>query len=360
MDSEEIDDALASIQGEYAPTCPTCGGLVPCSGCDANAKPPGVKLTEKRPDRTAEVTLPVGEYSKSTVPKEPYPMNVTYYTRAQVGYNDTLYPRRGYVVLPAAREGWVHHHTVGADTDGTKNRWESEAKILVKARRMQTVRPDLGLDVPYNFLNFISQINGEWSLVICEGRGWNRTGAHTAGHNTRLIASGWVGDFRNEGGIPDDVLEDALRSHGAWVAQQVALRAINIEEVAGHRDYKATSCPSDRIYSRLDTFSDGTHTRRLDNDHQPRSSRRPRRSRPGIALQFAIDEATQKIEIGAHPSSDAHELAFLRALAVAFDVPATDEVALAEAIKNNLGDPAVENAAIVQTVIDALTAGAPA
>ena len=40
---------------------------MPCSGCDANAKPPGVKLTEKGPDRTAEVTLPVGEYSKSTV-----------------------------------------------------------------------------------------------------------------------------------------------------------------------------------------------------------------------------------------------------------------------------------------------------
>lgn len=50
-------------------------------------------------------------------------------------------------------------------------------------RRLQTVRPDLGSEVPYSWVI----LRGETDLdaIVCEGRGEGRTGAHTAGMNSK-------------------------------------------------------------------------------------------------------------------------------------------------------------------------------
>ena len=88
------------------------------------------------------------------------------------------------------------HHTVRIDSDATRSVWETEKEIFAEMRKIQTCRPDLGLDVPYNFVAFMTSLT-PGGLYICEGRGEDRSGAHTVGHNTAAIAVSFAGDFHN-------------------------------------------------------------------------------------------------------------------------------------------------------------------
>lgn len=103
------------------------------------------------------------------------------------------HPRLGVKVPRSKRTHVFVHHTVMVDADTTPNIWESEAEIFSMMRKIQTCRPDLGLDVPYNFVAFMSATND--GLYVCEGRGEDRAGAHTKGHNTHAIAVSFAGDF---------------------------------------------------------------------------------------------------------------------------------------------------------------------
>ena len=265
---------------------------------------------------------------------------ITFIPRAQVGYDETL-PRLGYYVPPAKWEGFVTHHTVGADSDDTRNRWENLDEIIAKARYHQRVRPDLGLDVPYSFLIFWWLDSEVWKLVVCEGRGWHRTGAHTAGNNTRLIAEGHVGDFRYIEGVPDEVLDDGMYSLGAWTRSQALVEGIDlpVPEIGGHKDYKTTtSCPGGRLYSRLDLFETGY----LEGSLMTVSAEvlaLLEAPDAAEALGFAMGQARKSLSIGAGTTSEMHELNFFRALASWLDVDARDEAAMVAALEAKLADP---------------------
>jgi hypothetical protein len=80
-------------------------------------------------------------------------------------------------------------------SDQSPNLWETQREVFKMMRRLQTVRPDLGMDVPYNFVAFL--MSGKPRIIICEGRGEDRSGAHTKGHNSAGIAISLAGDFEN-------------------------------------------------------------------------------------------------------------------------------------------------------------------
>lgn len=176
-------------------------------------------------------------------------MNTVFLTRPAWGADPTL-PRLGVPVAPDERTEVYIHHTVAVDNDATPNVWEALDEVKPWMQRLQTIRPDLGLDVPYNFVVFFMTNQ----LVICEGRGWARRGAHTAGHNRTAIAFGVHGNFQ----IPTFGLSLWLKPLGEWIAlESTALPNLGTvkppdRDVWGHRDAGAlTSCPGDHLYANL-------------------------------------------------------------------------------------------------------------
>jgi hypothetical protein len=58
-------------------------------------------------------------------------------------------------------------------------------------RKLQTLlAKKLGKDVPYNFVAHLMDTSPA-SMLVCEGRGEDRSGAHTKGHNTKGIGIIW-------------------------------------------------------------------------------------------------------------------------------------------------------------------------
>ena len=183
------------------------------------------------------------------------------------GWNaNTALPRLGGLVEPSARTHVIIHHTVTPDNDASPNVWEDEAKVFARMRALQTVRPDLGLDVPYNFIAFLF---GTDALMICEGRGEDRSGAHTKGHNTAGIAISFAGNF--EGAAVSDAAMAArmplLSQFLGWLKfaasqpGQIPHRPLkNLgslrpsgRNVFFHKDFKNTDCPGKLLEPHLRT-----------------------------------------------------------------------------------------------------------
>lgn len=175
--------------------------------------------------------------------------------RSAWGADSTL-PRRGHSIGPLRRTEVYIHHTVVADKDETPNEWETIADVKYRMRQLQKSRPDLGLDVPYNMVAFCMR-NGD--LVICEGRGLWRTGAHTRNHNRSALGIAFQGDFES-GAVPrhfDAQLADLggwlrdLRNHRGFV--NIGKSRPRDRQVWGHRDAKSasTDCPGQKLYDKL-------------------------------------------------------------------------------------------------------------
>ncbi|MFN0109570.1 MAG: hypothetical protein ACKVZH_12005 [Blastocatellia bacterium] len=174
-------------------------------------------------------------------------------SRAEWGANASL-PRLGNLVDPRRRTEVFIHHTVIVDNDVTINEWETLDKVKAKMKQLQTVRPDLGKDVPYNFVAFCMS-NGD--LVLGEGRGLDRSGAHTVGHNTPAIAVSFQGNFEKTP-LPSN-LDAQLIGLGSWLRElREAKGFVNLgsehplgRDVFGHQDVKSTDCPGKHIFERL-------------------------------------------------------------------------------------------------------------
>src|SRR3990170_1011537 len=101
-------------------------------------------------------------------------------------------PRLGNLVSSDRRTHVIIHHTVIIDNDATPDLWETLDEVKLKMRQLQTIRPDLGLDVPYSLVVFLMT---DGDIIVCEGRGYDRDGAHTYGHNTDGIGVALEGNF---------------------------------------------------------------------------------------------------------------------------------------------------------------------
>ncbi len=178
---------------------------------------------------------------------------LTVLTRHQWGARTDL-PRRGHLIGHAHRTEVFMHHTVVVDAGATANEWEDLAEVRRKMRQLQTSRPELGLDVPYTMVAFCM---ADGDLVLCEGRGLERTGAHTPDHNRSALGIAFQGDFHTR--PPPAQLDAQLAALGHWLRRLrtdggfVNLGSVRPDgrEVWGHREAKTTSCPGDALFARL-------------------------------------------------------------------------------------------------------------
>ena len=173
---------------------------------------------------------------------------VTYLTRADWGANP-LVITRGHVAVPTQWKRTVFHHTVIIDNDATPNLWTNLAEVKAKMRQLQHIRPDLGSEVPYSFVLFLME---DGTLVVCEGRGTRRTGAHTIGHNSTWLGVAFEGDFEN---FTQDIRRWIPRvNHFAWWIRKQGCRNLRSPFMV-HQDTSQTACPGSEIISRRVLFS---------------------------------------------------------------------------------------------------------
>lgn len=179
---------------------------------------------------------------------------------------DPQFPRLGDPVPRSDRTHVILHHTVFGDSDNTPNVWESNDEIFRSMRKLQRIRPKLGLDVPYNFVAyFVAK-----GLVICEGRGEDRRGAHTKGHNTRGIAVSFAGNFEEDGVNDLEVMKRVplVSAFLGWLKFSASgpdygpfppLKNLGSLKPDGrkvffHKDFKPTLCPGKKIIAVADRF----------------------------------------------------------------------------------------------------------
>lgn len=177
-----------------------------------------------------------------------------YLSRRQWGADRAL-PRRGHPIGPARRTEVFVHHTALINRAGRANLWADLAQVRVAMRELQILRrEDLGADVPYNAVAFC-MAGGE--LVVCEGRGLWRTGAHTHDHNRSALGIAFQGDF--EARLPPPGFDAYLAQLGLWLRglrqregfARLGDRRPPGRHAFGHRDASATACPGAGLYARL-------------------------------------------------------------------------------------------------------------
>ena len=188
--------------------------------------------------------------------------DVVYLSRAEWGADESL-PRLGTVYPADEPTEAIVHHTVISDNDDTPLYWESVTEVILAMRRLQTIRPDLGDDVPYSYLGFLMKYAHKIGFILCEGRGPYRRGAHTRYHNRTGRALAIQGNTM--GADLKEYAQMIGRSWG-WIKDEHGL--VNLGSVRppraplfGHRDFRRendrttwTVCPGDGAYSILPTI----------------------------------------------------------------------------------------------------------
>lgn len=172
--------------------------------------------------------------------------DVYYYTRDDWGADKSL-PRLGQLVDPLEATELIEHHTVQRDDDLTPTIWESPREAIVKMRDLQTMRAaDLGADVPYSWVRFLMKYPTGRSLLIMEGRGAYRRGAHTMYHNRTGRATATAANLM----LPTEILPyvPMINEGWGWLKREFGLRNLGTvtpaDRVAfGHRDFRD---PDDR------------------------------------------------------------------------------------------------------------------
>ncbi len=181
---------------------------------------------------------------------------VTYLNREDWGANPR-YPRLGGGDDPRGGRRFIRvderviipeHHSVMIDNDTTKNIWETLDEISRKQQQVQTIRPDLGMDVPYSDCIYFMP-NGK--IIVCEGRGYYRSGAHTIGYNLSGYGLCFMGNFQDFG--PSNL--------GPWIPQistylghlKYTIGMRNLGRKAPHRTLNSsfTACPGDGIIATI-------------------------------------------------------------------------------------------------------------
>lgn len=166
-------------------------------------------------------------------------------------------PRLGPIIDRSVRTQVFIHHTDIIDHGSTPNEWESLDDVKSRMRDLQTIRAeDLGADVPYSMVAFCMS-NGD--LMLCEGRGVDRQGAHTKGHNTKGIGIAFQGDFEPVNTPLPAQLDAHVIALGNWLRtlrEQEGFVNLGSEhppsrEVFAHQDVKSTDCPGRHLMARL-------------------------------------------------------------------------------------------------------------
>lgn len=176
------------------------------------------------------------------------------YLNRQAWGADRNLPRKGDIVAASRRTSVFIHHTTITSGGSSPNSWPDLDTVRAQMRRLQTIRrQDLGADVPYSYVAFVMRDD---TLVIGEGRGPDRSGAHTPGRNESAFGVAFHGNF--EDSPPPRNLNARLRDVGVWLAELRNTRFTRLgserpadREVFAHRDTRATLCPGQHLFDRL-------------------------------------------------------------------------------------------------------------
>lgn len=182
---------------------------------------------------------------------------VTYLIRADWGANPRIVG--GHLMDGAAEKIEIPvHHTVIVDNDATPDLWETLAEVKAKMRRLQVIRADI-TDVPYNGVGFLM---ADRSLIVCEGRGPNRSGAHTIGHNRRGYGFALEGDMEALPNPDVSLWVPKLNRFFGWLKAEQLPRLS--EFVTGHehgpyqffphQQVSQTLCPGRAVIPVIDQF----------------------------------------------------------------------------------------------------------
>lgn len=159
---------------------------------------------------------------------------MTVYLRQQWGSTGEL---GGYDLPPAVSEAYVHHFGSGIQPA------RSVDEAMARMRSAQAYHRSLGWgDIGYSWCV-------DFAGNVYEGRGWNRTGAHTYGYNSK--GYGICGLFDSTVFPPSDEMIAGV----AWIIREgVELGKITARPtIVGHRDrVPDTACCGDPMYLRLD------------------------------------------------------------------------------------------------------------
>ena len=182
---------------------------------------------------------------------------VRYLTRADWGANPRIVG--GHLMDGAAEKIEIPvHHTVIVDNDATPDLWETLVEVKAKMRQLQVIRADI-TDVPYNAVGFLM---ADRSLIVCEGRGPNRSGAHTIGHNRRGYGFAFEGNMEALPNPDVSLWVPRLNRFFGWVKAEQLPRlgtfVTNHEHGAHqffpHQDVSATACPGRAVIPVIDQF----------------------------------------------------------------------------------------------------------
>ena len=162
------------------------------------------------------------------------PFTINYVPREEW---DTVGRKAGYYTGPENFTALVPHHTV---TGFVLAYYEL---VIDRMRFLQNLRPDLGGDIPYNWVVFAGQDDNEaW---VAEGRGLGWTGAHTYGYNSSVHAASFWGNSVTDPVSPA-VLE-AFRFCGRLMPY-----ATNPTLDHGQYPNQGTACAGTKIRAALD------------------------------------------------------------------------------------------------------------
>lgn len=202
--------------------------------------------------------------------------------------------RLGHVVPASQFERLVMHHTVSVWDDDPGTADES-----TRMRYLRTVRPDLGRDVPYSFVLF--RQDNPLDVVVAEGRGGVRTGAHTEHHNSTVLGCALAGNFET------DPWTSGLAEGVRWIGQTFLLG--DPEATKAHRDYKATACCGANAYAHISDvqppFGDQvqedemqlTFTERMRGEYQRHLDREPTQEEVDVWVAWLLEDLTRSPQL---------------------------------------------------------------
>ncbi len=182
---------------------------------------------------------------------------VIYLDRAGWGANPAIVG--GHLMNGAAEKIEVPiHHTVIIDNDATPDLWETEAEVKLKMRQLQVIRADI-TDVPYNAVIFL-MANGD--IIVCEGRGPNRSGAHTIDHNRGGYGVAFEGNMEVLPNPQVELYVPKINFFFGWVKAEQLPRLGDF--VTGHehsawqffphREVSKTLCPGQAVMAVINQF----------------------------------------------------------------------------------------------------------
>lgn len=155
-------------------------------------------------------------------------------------------PQGAIDVLPEGPTHIVVHHTATGNVSDT-----SVSHAAALSRSIQTYHMDTNGWTDTGQQLTISRgghiMEGRDKSLQAIGDGDHVLGAHTADHNSHTIGIENEGSYSSE--EPPEALMEALTDTCVWLCLVYQLDPV--EAIVGHRDYNATDCPGDGLYSNL-------------------------------------------------------------------------------------------------------------